>query len=456
MFLISMRRTETVRLKPTKRTERELHEIGNRVSCLWNAAMYVCRQAFFAKKGVPVGYRLEAAMKTSDDYRRLPSDIAQEVLKKVSEAWRSFFALYAAWRKDPTRQKPSIPKYRKDRKTDTRPTDLIPVKHRRAYAFDARDVSLVQPRDRCRARQGGNRRLHIRYRGRLRHPGTMGRAELVFDPLRRRWHMHVSVLCDPFVPAHTAPTAPGRTAAVDLGVRITASLSIAGAGMAHHFEGRALLKDWAATGRAIAREQARIAKSRGLEDRERAPSNARIRHLHRNRRLRLRHGLTAMATAIAEICAAAGVGTVYLGWPRDILREGRYGSGKWAGRIHGFWSFGLALALLESALEARGIATVRAGERGSSSTCPACGSRDIARAPRWRLACRACGDVIHSDQAGSRNILANQTPGACRDWPEAGHRTATRRWGKHQWRLRSENPRGGRASPSSSPARATA
>ena len=154
------------------------------------------------------------------------------------------------------------------------------------------------------------------------------------------------------------------------------------------------------------------------EERQRAPSDARIRHLHRNRRLRLRHGLTAMANAIAKDGAAAGVATVYLGWPRGILRGERYGPGKWAGRIHGFWSFGLTLALLESALEARGITTVRVGERGSSSTCRACGSGDVARHPRWRLACRACGESLHSDQAGSRNILANQTPGACRDWAE--------------------------------------
>ena len=252
------------------------------------------------------------------------------------------------------------------------------------------------------------------------------------------------------------PRSPDRTAAVDLGVRITVSLSIAGAGMARHFEGRELLKDWDAAGRAIAREQARIATGRGLEDRERAPSNARIRHLHRNRRLRLCHGLTAMATAIADDCAAAGVETVYLGWPKNILREGRYGSGKWAGRIHGFWSFGLTLSLPESALEARGITAVRVGERGSSSTCPTCGSGDVARHPRWRLAGCACGESLHSDQAGSRNIPAQQTPGACRDWPEAGHRTATRRGEEHQWRLRSENPRGGHASPSSALAQATA
>ena len=474
-----MRRTETVRLVPSRRAERELREIGDRVSRLWNAAMYRCRQAFFAKQGVPVGHQLEALMKTSHDYRQLPSDISQEVLKTVSEAWKSYFTLHANWTKDPTTQKPSIPRYRKDRRTDTRPTDFIPVKHRRSYSLDAKDVSLVQPRDRRSARKGSGKRLHIRYRGRLRHSGTPGRAELVFDPLRKRWHMHVSVQCAPVV-----PTGSARAAAVDLGVRITASLSIEGDGQARHFEGRELLKDWDSAGRAIAREQTRIARSRGLEARDHPPGTARIRHLHRVRRLRLRHGLTALASAIARECASAGVGTVYLGWPKDILRDVRSYTGPWAGRIHGFWSYGLTLSLLESALEARGITAIRVGERGSSSTCPACGSGDVARHPRWRLSCRACGGAMHSDQAGSRNILMTHKPGACRDWPEGRrgvaahraarrlssgkssprrrpegcHRTATRRWTRHQWHLRSENPRGDvrRASPSSHPAQATA
>jgi hypothetical protein len=40
-------------------------------------------------------------------------------------------------------QKPGLPRYRKDRNSGQRPFDLIPVKHPRSYAIDAKDVSLV-------------------------------------------------------------------------------------------------------------------------------------------------------------------------------------------------------------------------------------------------------------------------------------------------------------------------
>ena len=68
---------ETVRLDPGKRQVVEYRLLGDRVSRLWNAANYVCRQCFLAKEGVPVGSALEKRMKDSPDYRQLPSDIAQ-------------------------------------------------------------------------------------------------------------------------------------------------------------------------------------------------------------------------------------------------------------------------------------------------------------------------------------------------------------------------------------------
>lgn len=93
--------SDVVRLDPTRRTEPELRLLGDRVSRLWNSANYHCRQEFLAKRGVPTGVRLETAVKDSDEYRQLPSDIAQEILKKLSEAWTSYFELRAKWAADP-------------------------------------------------------------------------------------------------------------------------------------------------------------------------------------------------------------------------------------------------------------------------------------------------------------------------------------------------------------------
>ena len=235
---------------------------------------------------------------------------------------------------------------------------------------------------------------------------------------------------------------PGeRVAAVDLGVRISASLSIEGVAQALHFEDREGLKDWDHLGREIAREQSCIAGTRGVVREDRAPSSLAIARLHQLRRLRLEHAIRTMANRIAETCRESGVSRVFLGHPKGILRDVSYGSSQWAGSIHNFCSFGRALSILECALESVGIAAQRVGERGSSSHCPACGSAEVTRSPKWRLRCKSCGTSLHSDQAGSRNIARQNKLSVCWDGLEASPRTVTLRWCRHRWGQRSANPR---------------
>jgi transposase len=429
-----MRRTETVRLDPTCRSEAELRLLGDRVSRLWNSANYLCRQAFLAKQGVPLGAALERRINLTPEYRQLPSDIAQEVAKKLSEAWKSYFELRAMWSAGRLKDKPGLPQYRKNRKTDERPFDLIPIKHPRSYAIDAKDAHIVLPRD--RRRTSGRGRLQIAYRGRKRFDGKMGRCELTWDLVRKRWYMAWAV--DVAAPR---PIAGERIAAIDLGVRIIASLSIEGLAQALHFEGREALKDFDWLGREIAREQSCIANSRGKAREDRSPTSRNIARLHQLRRLRTEHALRSIGKEIAAVCFQHSVSTVYLGYPKGILRDVRYGSSTWASRIHNFWSFDQALSILECALQSVGIVPVRVSERGSSSRCPTCQSPEVVRNPRYRLRCKVCGESIHSDQAGSRNIAQQSKPSVRWAGLEASPRTETRRWNKHQWDFRSSNPK---------------
>jgi transposase len=231
-----------------------------------------------------------------------------------------------------------------------------------------------------------------------------------------------------------------REAAVDLGVRVAASLSIDGAGSACHFLGRDLLKDWDYWGRRIAGHMAELA------DRPKGErSSRRLRRLYRKRRARWEHAWEGLAAQMISVLEGHRVGCVYLGWPKEIRRDRSYGS-KWNGRIHNFWSFEKALRILEKHCARAGVVAIRVGERGSSSVCPACDSSEVIRAPRHVLRCRACGLKLHSDQAGSRNILRQQnpevmfpnTPGSSRDGAEAAAVRAppkpeTRRWSLHRW-----------------------
>jgi putative transposase len=80
---------------------------------LYNAALYVTRQAFIHQHRVISYEDLAREMKTTEAYRALPAKVAQWVLRQVTLAWKSYFAACAAWEADRSRflGHPKLPKY---------------------------------------------------------------------------------------------------------------------------------------------------------------------------------------------------------------------------------------------------------------------------------------------------------------------------------------------------------
>lgn len=400
------------RLDPALDDAKALQALGDRVSALWNAANYTCRQAFLAKTGVPSYPALYRAFRSQPNYRALPSDIAQETLKKLREAWSSFFGLLKLWKAGELEECPGLPKYRKDRRAGTRPIDFVPITCERSYRVTGRHVEVTMPRD---LRQT---RLVVPYRGTMRYRGAGRRAEILYDAARQRWYFLYTV-------HSTVPSArPGTVAGIDLGVRILASLSIAGVPQAYHYAGRDVLKDWEYWNRQIVRHQQELAHRHKKTSR-------RLKQLYAHRRTRLQHAWDAMSKAIAGVCRRHTVGRVLIGWPKGILEDVK-ASRTWNGRLHAFWSFDKVAARLALALQRRGIQVEHVGERGTSSHCPQCGSARVMRRPRSVLRCRDCHTTLHADQAGSRNMIRQRYPDIW-DGVEATPAPNTRRWDKHRW-----------------------
>ena len=80
---------------------------------LYNAALYVTRQAFIHQRRIRAYETLAPEMKATEAYRALPAKVAQWVLKQVAFAWKSYLAACAAWAVDPSRflGHPKLPKY---------------------------------------------------------------------------------------------------------------------------------------------------------------------------------------------------------------------------------------------------------------------------------------------------------------------------------------------------------
>jgi putative transposase len=80
---------------------------------LYNAALYLTRQAFIHQSRVIAYEELARDRKTAEAYRALPAKVAQWVVRQVALAGKSYFAACAAWEADPSRfvGHPKLPKY---------------------------------------------------------------------------------------------------------------------------------------------------------------------------------------------------------------------------------------------------------------------------------------------------------------------------------------------------------
>ena len=103
-------RTEQIWLKSSEALSRLCHLSKN----LYNEGNYLIRQEFFTNgKWIPYN-SLYHLIKSSDNYKQLPAQTAQQVLKFLDRNWTSFFRAFKVWKSDQSKFKarPNIPHYK--------------------------------------------------------------------------------------------------------------------------------------------------------------------------------------------------------------------------------------------------------------------------------------------------------------------------------------------------------
>ncbi|WP_066352180.1 RNA-guided endonuclease InsQ/TnpB family protein, partial [Fervidicola ferrireducens] len=327
-----MRRTNIVRVLPSKQQKQILETIGDRCAALWNAIQYRCRQAFLKGEAVPSYETLCAEFKEHPAYRALPAHIGQEVIKKARKAWDSFFACLRLYRKGKLEEPPRIPRYWKERRTGKRTFRVIPVKAPTSYALDSHNLSLTLPRD-LREKHGD--RLILRTKGALRFHGTPKTLELRYDRVKKRWYAHQVVE----VPEAARKTRPEKYAALDLGARVLAALAVEGISRQILFSGRKVWKDFVYWTKCIAEEQARLARAGRKTSRQ-------LRKLYQARTRRLKHAFIALAAEIARILKQHHVTTLFIEDLTGIREDMDFGPKNIL--VHNFWAFRMLRNLVEA------------------------------------------------------------------------------------------------------------
>ena len=87
-----------------------LKELTSNSKDLYNKALYTIRQHFFSTKEYLPYKEVYKLLKGSKEYKRLPSNVSQQTLKQIDNAFKSFFKLLKV-KKQGKIEKVDIPKY---------------------------------------------------------------------------------------------------------------------------------------------------------------------------------------------------------------------------------------------------------------------------------------------------------------------------------------------------------
>jgi putative transposase len=408
---------------------------------LWNQLTYRRRHAYFTENGDVWDV----------DYDDLYAEYApiigtaacQQLTRKNSEAWRSFFGLLDTYHSDDpaVTEKPSPPGYWGNRDDGYElhglvRNDLYTLdwdEDRSTLEFGVGDV-LEDRYD-----FDHQERITLEVHGNPQWDGADSRLELVYDeatdtlrvkhPVRIQPDRLQEQRLDAFT--HTLNTEnTTHSAAIDVGANnILAIVTATGDTTVYH--ARPLFKQFHQYSEQIAILQSDLPDGRY--------SSWRIQRRYDERGRKRDHARDAAVKQAAEWLLERNITTVYVGNLTDVLDA--HWSASVNEKTHAFWSYGQLLDRIELTFGDVGITVESVSEEDSSSLCPECGSRDVSRSGD-DFRCYECELEAHADVAGAWNLLQSEVGPMARPAALAAERPrdtplncegAYWEWNGHNW-----------------------
>jgi putative transposase len=309
------------------------------------------------------------------------SATAQQIERKNSEAWRSFFTLLQLKKQGllPSHIRcVNPPSYWKDRRSNAR--KLIILIRCDSYRFDNHVLRL--PKKLCITWKGKPKWVKWTRQGRL---------IIKYDEITGKWYARQPVEVEP-------PHQPlsNLRAYVDVGVINLLTIAVEDERNTIAYSGRPALADWWYLSYRINRLKS-LARTINNQDTTRE-----VRRLFRRRRLRLRQYFNTTVRRAIKDMWTRGVSILVVGDLTGILVNGA--SGRKANTLtHNFWSHRHLLRRISEVAEEYGMEVELVDERGTSSTCTRCGSRRVSHHGRL-FKCLDCKLEAHRDTVGAVNI----------------------------------------------------
>ncbi|MBV0923298.1 transposase [Halomicroarcula limicola] len=346
----------------------------------------------------------------------LGASTVQQIERKNSEAWNSFFSLK---KKDEANGKPGFwgnSENGRELRTYIRTT---------SYSVEWGEYSrleiLIGKDLKDEYGLGYRERLRLEVRGNpnWKEYEKQGRLELFYDEQAQtfRAFQPVTISEDHSRLAHPLAS---QEAALDIGANNLVACTTT-TGQQYLYEGRDLFERFRETTREIAQLQSLLEEGRY--------SSHRIRLLYDRRAKRRNHAQDALARDLIERLYEEGVSTVYVGDLTDVLET--HWSVRANEKTHNFWAFRAFVNRLACTAEEYGMSVEVRSEAWTSQTCRNCGSTTDTVRHQDTLTC-SCGFEGHADLLASESFLRRQTTVT-----RSMARPVCLKWDDHNW---SESP----------------
>jgi putative transposase len=272
---------------------------------------YRRRQLFFANRGIDAGVKVARELaKSIPEYLEVKGVLGSmnfdEVLRKVSEAWKSFAELLREKKKGklPPWMNPRPPGYRK-RSGERQPIIIVRADNYRIDA-EGRVIHL------------GYWNVDIPFTGKLRwlsKPGAKrGRMEIIYDAVKKRWYAHISVRV-----TIERKRCGCNFMGIDLGREVLVA-AVTSSGDALLYKGAALKSDYYYFERKIAEIDKALSDPRSEEAKRSVLAEER-RRLFEKREKRRDQTFANTASHLKRFACERDVGIVFIGYPWYISQE---------------------------------------------------------------------------------------------------------------------------------------
>ena len=435
-----MKRVNTFEVVPQTENVKEcLLRLLDASASLWNELTYERRQNYFG----------DGDVWDTSEYRGryngvVGSATVQQVTRKNSEAWRSFFALKEKG------EYANPPSYWGNEE-DGRELRTYIRNNQYTIRWGKRSRLEIHVGQELKDEYGlgYHERLCLEVRGNPKWDGKQGRLELEYDEVSDTFRAFQPVTVpDSRLDSRKLEEFPevengsrfrnsplaSHEAALDVGANNLVACSTT-TGSQYLYDDRELFGRFRETTDEIARLQSKLPERLSLSEsrktkssgrlREGRYSSKRIRRLYRQRTKRRDHAQNALVRDLVERLYDEGVATVYVGDLTDVLET------HWSVRVnektHNFWAFKKFIHRLSCVCEVYGISLEAESEAWTSQTCPECGDHEETVRHGDTLTC-PCGFEGHADLTASETFLRRQTTVT-----RSMARPVCLKWDDHSW-----------------------